>query len=142
MSNLSKLGPMWVGELIHKVQFTRNRTAESLALLKPDGDYAKQHQMVLDVADRMLAAASAPRDEIAQLTAENAALRTDLAEARKHVTAMTDGAAIEAQVQREMVAALQALDAVGALTESIGGGDEVEAAQKLACIALAAAGAQ
>lgn len=41
----------------------------------------------------------------------------------------------------EMVKALQALSDVGALSEYIGGGEEVAAAQKLARAALAKAGA-
>jgi hypothetical protein len=80
MNDLSKLGPLWVKDLVHRVQSTRNCYAENLLLLKPDGDYAKQHQMVLDVADRMLAAAANPRDaEIAALVAENEALHEKLA---------------------------------------------------------------
>jgi hypothetical protein len=79
MDDVSKLGPLWVNELIHHVQSKRNRVAENMLLIKPDGDYAKQHQMVLDVADRMLAAAANPRDaEIAALIAENEALHEKL----------------------------------------------------------------
>jgi hypothetical protein len=56
MDDASKLGPLWVGQLRKEVAGRRNRAAENLLTINPDGDFAKQHRMLIKAADVMLEA--------------------------------------------------------------------------------------
>jgi hypothetical protein len=56
MMDGSKLGALWVSQLRQTVTERRNRCAENLLTLNPDGDYAKHHYMLIAAADAMLAA--------------------------------------------------------------------------------------
>lgn len=56
MDDVSKLGPLWVGQLKKEVAMRRNRAAENMLTIKAGGDFAKQHEMLIDAANAMLAA--------------------------------------------------------------------------------------
>jgi hypothetical protein len=56
MDDASKLGPLWVSQLRKEVASRRNRAAENLLTINPDGDFAKQHRMLIEAADAMLEA--------------------------------------------------------------------------------------
>lgn len=56
MDDVSKLGPLWVSQLTKEVVARRNRAAESLLTVNPEGAYADQHRMLVDAANTMLAA--------------------------------------------------------------------------------------
>ena len=56
MDDVSKLGPLWVSQLIKDVTRHRNQAAENLLIIKPEGDFAKQHRMLVDAANAMLVA--------------------------------------------------------------------------------------
>jgi hypothetical protein len=56
MDDVSKLGPLWVSQLRKEVAARRNRAAESLMTVKPEGAYAEQHRMLIKAADVMLEA--------------------------------------------------------------------------------------
>lgn len=57
MDDVSKLGPLWVAQLTREVARRRNAATESLLTINPDGDFAKQHLMLIGAANAMLAAA-------------------------------------------------------------------------------------
>jgi len=56
MDDVSKLGPLWVSQLREEVSTRRNRAAESLLTVNPDGAYAEQHRVLIEAANTMLAA--------------------------------------------------------------------------------------
>lgn len=56
MDDVSKLGSLWVGQLTAEVAHRRNRAAESLLTINPEGEFAKQHLMLIATANAMLAA--------------------------------------------------------------------------------------
>lgn len=60
MDDVSKFGEMWIGDLIRTVTLKRDNSVTMMEKLNPDGAYIKQFKMLIDMADRMLAAAAAP----------------------------------------------------------------------------------
>jgi hypothetical protein len=68
MSELSKLGAQWVAEIIGGAKKQKSRLEASLAKLMPDGKYAAQHRVALDVLDKMLAAVAPAAPKVAGLT--------------------------------------------------------------------------
>ena len=56
MDDVSKLGPLWVRQLRKEIAARRNRAAESLMTVNPDGAHADQHRMLIEAANTMLAA--------------------------------------------------------------------------------------
>jgi hypothetical protein len=56
MDDASNLGPLWVSQLRKEVASRRNRAAENLLTINPDGDFARQHRMLIEAADAMLEA--------------------------------------------------------------------------------------
>lgn len=56
MDDVSKLGPLWVAQLTKEVARHRNAATESLLLIDQDGDFAKQHLLLIGAANTMLAA--------------------------------------------------------------------------------------
>ena len=56
MDDVSKLGPLWVAQLTKEVAHRRNRATESLLTISQEGDFAKQHLMLIGAANAMLAA--------------------------------------------------------------------------------------
>jgi hypothetical protein len=56
MDDVSKLGPLWVSQLTKEVAARRNRAAESLLTVNPEGAYADQHRMLIGAANAMLVA--------------------------------------------------------------------------------------
>ncbi len=56
MDDVSKLGPLWVSQLTREVTSHRNRAAENLLTIKPEGSFAAQHRLLIDAANAMIAA--------------------------------------------------------------------------------------
>jgi hypothetical protein len=56
MDDVSKLGPLWVSQLKKEVTARRNRAAESLLTVNPEGPYADQHRMLIETANAMIVA--------------------------------------------------------------------------------------